>query len=221
MADNYIEIKPKSAGEIEAERWINASKRRNIVEAMRYKDKVIEINKEGQIKEYKPRKLTPKQMRRLAKQIRLNGAKPIPIRKGKRTEWSLFSNVIKSRIIPKRIPSRFLRRRDSSSVVKLRNMLKKMKLKQQIEELKRRGRFVPMRQIALPRRESFFANPATNRDLFTAFNADMGHADNLWGNEKYFDENFYNEEYYTEDFFGDAGINWNALDRRSGNPLFW
>jgi len=110
-------------------------------------------------------------------------------------------------------------------ILKLRNMLERRKLINTIQRIKAKQQpvnkipaiFLKMRMQPQP----FFANAATNNDLFSAFNADMGHGDDLFGSENYYDENFYDEEYYQEDYFNDAGIDWVKLRRREGNPLLW
>lgn len=158
------------------------------------------------------------------KQITLVLKEP-PKRKAK-TEYSLFSSVVRGRYARKS----YLKNNDRVKVMRLRSLLEKkrllntiekMKLKQQLENIKRKGKPIVMKAISPIRQEPFFANPHTNDDLFSAFNADMGHGDNLFRDEKYYDEDYYTENYYDEDFFGDAGIDWGKLRRKEGNPLFW
>ncbi len=117
---------------------------------------------------------------------------------------------------------KLLKYRNKLEKLRLQNQLKRYKLMRRVELLRRKGKLppAPIRHIKIV--QPYFTNPHTNRDLHSSFHADIGHGDNLFGNEEFYRR----DDYYGEDWFGEEmrkdQVKELGLDfRKRGSPLLY
>lgn len=217
----YVIIPSKSKGELLAENIINVSKQKQ-APSQEYYGKYVDLTGKAP-KVYSPQKFTKAETKRFDKNLKakekeeqIRQAKiAAQIKKNRKRQYSLFYSAIRRNLAPQ---SQNRQQIISAREKYLRRQIELMKQRQKVLQIKSK-----LPPVAIKKPQPFFINPETNNDLYSAFNADDGHADgNIWGNEKYHDENdFVNEDFYTEDYFGDIGLDWGKIQRREGNPLFW
>lgn len=138
------------------------------------------------------------------------------------------SRVVKSRSkTPTSDRIKVLNLRHMLQKQRMQNQLEKFKIQRRIQSLRSTGRLgspmeleklkqmIPLQVIADQR---YFNDGITDNEVDSAFNADIGHGDSLFGTESYFkSDDYYGEEYYSdEDLVGETTINFN----RRGSPLF-
>ena len=156
--------------------------------------------------------------------------------KPKKTKKKKISRIISTSQFGKIFLNKpILKKRDNLKILKLRSMLEKQRLQNEIEKLKIRNSLQSLKMKKKPittiqegMKPTFlplypaYSSPVEKLDLDSAFTADIGHGDNLFGNESYFSE----ESYYPEDFYGNEF--YNTSEEHLGlkvnqrlSPLLW
>ena len=143
----------------------------------------------------------------------------------KRTQVELFKRKLsgkakKKTAIMDRI--KILKYKNRLEKLRLQNQLGRYKLMRRVELLRRKGKLpqapIPKVRIVRP----FFASPHINQDLHSAFNADMGHGDNLFGTEQfYYDNDYYGEDWWGEEMMKDQVKELGLDFKRRGSPLLY
>lgn len=119
--------------------------------------------------------------------------------------------------------------RERLNLLKMQNQIERMKLKRELEKLKMK--MTPQQQAMMVRRqivikkpveERYFDDEPRNSDVKSAFNADIGYGDNLFGTEDWFGgERYHNENFIGDEFNNSPFVHLQLNVRRGLNPLLY
>jgi len=125
---------------------------------------------------------------------------------------------------------RLARMKNRIEKMKLQNSLNRLKMNRRVEILRRQGKIpeLPYNRPMMPYQTigETHIEPSVNNEINSAFNADMGYGDDMWGKENY----YLDSDYYGEDYFGGEtmwtglglhGLNLGRWERRPPSPLLY